>query len=292
MTRFASSSGLLLLIPACMQNAPRTGPELTQQLGASSVNERVEAADALAKLGSRAAPAVPRLIKALDDEEVRVKRSAATALGMIGPAALPAFPALVQLKGMAQAEAALCAIAATVKPAAFVDALWRHTASQGDMATKVTAILAMRSMAARCPKIAATLHPLIKRRARQELDKVTRENKPPLTGVQAQAPTVRIERIGAGDRGAVTLDGVMVGTLKQLRDNDSPTWKLPKLVQLLEAKKATWERANPGKAFAGELVLMVEKAIDFKLVKKVIYSCGQAGYSKVQFSVAPTSEPT
>jgi HEAT repeat protein len=301
MTRFASSSALLLLLialalapVACKQSAPSSVPELTRQLSASSVKQRVEAADALAKLGSRAAPAVPRLIKALDDDEVRVKRSAAAALGLIGPAALPAFGALVKLEGMAQAEAALCAIAATVKPTAFVDAIWRHTSSQGDMAAKIAGIMAMRSMAARCPKTAAALHPLIKRRARQAIDQAARQDKLG-AAVQrlVQPPVVRVELPG-GDpaRGIISVDGVQVGTLKQLRESKGPDWKLPRLVRLLEQKKAAWEQANPGKRFPGEVILRTELELEFRLVKKLIYSLGQAGYPNVRFSVAPKSEAT
>jgi HEAT repeat protein len=55
---------------------------------------RMEAVEALGKIGPRAALVVPAIANALRDEDLSVRRSAAKALGQIGAGARPAIPAL------------------------------------------------------------------------------------------------------------------------------------------------------------------------------------------------------
>jgi HEAT repeat protein len=56
---------------------------------------RAQAARALARMGNKAGPAVPALVAALDDPNRDVRQGAARALGQIGPDAEEAVPALV-----------------------------------------------------------------------------------------------------------------------------------------------------------------------------------------------------
>lgn len=281
-----------LLLCACKQRSDRSVPELARQLRDRSAARRVEAAEALAGLGPRAARAVPELIKALDDRDVRVKRRAAAALGKIGPAALPAFSALVRLEGIDESTAALCAIAASVKPAAFVDAIWRHTSSQRELDNKVQGIVALQRMASRCPHTAAAIHPLIKQRAKAELDKAAESIKLPFAvNKLARAPVVALSHtVGKPGSGIISIDGVEVATFKQALASED--WKLEKLLQLLEQKQTAWKRANPGKTFPGEVIVQADKDVDFQLIKRVMYTCGLAGYANVHFAVAAAAEPT
>jgi HEAT repeat protein len=59
---------------------------------------RLDAAQALARLGIKARPAIPQLIRSLSsDKDAGVRIASAEALGAIGPAAAPAIPALAQV---------------------------------------------------------------------------------------------------------------------------------------------------------------------------------------------------
>lgn len=58
---------------------------------------RAQAAQALARMGPNAKQAVPALIDALSDPNIEVRQSAARALGQIGPEASEAVPALIEL---------------------------------------------------------------------------------------------------------------------------------------------------------------------------------------------------
>jgi len=101
-----------------------------------------------------------------------------------------------------------------------------------------------------------------------------------------RAPVIAIsfpENDPAG--GVVTLDGSEVSTARELKEDDSPDWKIAKLSEQLEVKKHNWKLTNPDKQFPGEVIVQADQNVDFKIIKKVMYSCGLAGYSNVHFAV-------
>jgi HEAT repeat protein len=70
-------------------------PALIDTLHDSDQEVRAQAALALARMGDKAAPAVDALVHALDDPNEEVRRGAARALGQIGSEAQEAIPALI-----------------------------------------------------------------------------------------------------------------------------------------------------------------------------------------------------
>lgn len=72
-------------------------PALIATLHDPEPHARAQAAQALARMGPAAKPAVPALIEALSDPDDSVRQSAARALGQIGPDAEDAVPALIEL---------------------------------------------------------------------------------------------------------------------------------------------------------------------------------------------------
>jgi biopolymer transport protein ExbB len=103
----------------------------------------------------------------------------------------------------------------------------------------------------------------------------------------ARAPIIAIsypENDPAG--GVVTLDGSEVSTARELVDDDSPDWKIAKLAEQLEVKKHNWKMTNPDKQFPGEVIIQSDQNVDFKIIKKVMYSVGLAGYPNVHFAVS------
>lgn len=71
-------------------------PALIDTLADPDQEVRAQAARALARMGQKAEPAVPALIHALDDPNQEVRQGAARALGQIGSGAEEAVPALIQ----------------------------------------------------------------------------------------------------------------------------------------------------------------------------------------------------
>ncbi len=90
-----------------------------------------------------------------------------------------------------------------------------------------------------------------------------------------------------GDRlgGVVTLDGNEVSTARELMEDDSPDWKIAKLVETLDVQKHQWKLSNPDRQFPGEVIVQSDQNVDFKIIKKIMYSCGLSGYSNVHFAV-------
>ena len=70
-------------------------PALVRALRHRDPAMRLQAARALARMGSDAADAVPDLVDALADRDEQVRKQVVRALGQIGPAAEEAIPALV-----------------------------------------------------------------------------------------------------------------------------------------------------------------------------------------------------
>ena len=85
--------------------------------------------------------------------------------------------------------------------------------------------------------------------------------------------------------GVVTLDGSEVSTARELMEDDSPDWKIAKLTEELEKSKHNWKLSNPDRQFPGEVIVQSDQNVDFKIIKKIMYSCGLAGYSNVHFAV-------
>ena len=101
-----------------------------------------------------------------------------------------------------------------------------------------------------------------------------------------RAPVIAIsfpENDPAG--GVITLDGHEVSTAKEVREDENPDWKIAKLTEQLEVKKHNWKLTNPDKQFPGEVIVQSDQNVDFKIIKKVMYSCGLAGYNNVHFAV-------
>lgn len=74
---------------------PTAVPALMKALQDADPKVRTRAAQAFARMGPEASDAVPALTRALADKDPDVRRYAARALGQIGPAAETAIPALV-----------------------------------------------------------------------------------------------------------------------------------------------------------------------------------------------------
>ena len=92
------------------------------------------------------------------------------------------------------------------------------------------------------------------------------------------APTVAIDPV------VITLDDMRVADTATLA-HDARLERIEELVQRLETMKRNWQMLHPRDEFSGELTLQADVSIDYRVIKKVMYSAAQAGYPKIRFAV-------
>lgn len=94
-----------------------------------------------------------------------------------------------------------------------------------------------------------------------------------------QAPVVAISR------DAVTLDGKMVADASVLNQDNTADWKIVELHDTLVVLKNNYTLLHPDKEWKGLVIVQADKGVDFKIIKKVMYSASLAGYQNVNFAV-------
>jgi biopolymer transport protein ExbD len=117
---------------------------------------------------------------------------------------------------------------------------------------------------------------------------ITPSIKPPLASMVDQLSQALVVTVTQPERdplgGVVTLEGSAVAAVSELRD-DSPDWLIAKLREQLEVHKHNWKLCHPDEQFEREVIVLADRDVDFKVIKKVFYTCGVAGYSNVQLAV-------
>ena len=88
----------------------------------------------------------------------------------------------------------------------------------------------------------------------------------------------------------VTLDGKQVATGEELsRDSATGDAKISELHENLVTLKNNYKLLHPNEDFNGIVILQADKAVEFKILKKVMYTAALAGYQNLNFAVRPKS---
>lgn len=82
----------------------------------------------------------------------------------------------------------------------------------------------------------------------------------------------------------VSLDGRRVGDTASLAANPQVE-RIEPLIQDLETTKRNWSILRPNEPFQGRIIIVADKTIDFRVIKKVLFSATQAGYANINFAV-------
>jgi biopolymer transport protein ExbD len=94
----------------------------------------------------------------------------------------------------------------------------------------------------------------------------------------------------------VVVTGVKVADIPDL-DRDSGYLNIPALEERLRDEKKRWEfihKQDTGSKWDGVVNIQADKSVPFRIVKRVMYSCGVAGYFSVNFAAldAPATGAT
>ena len=98
------------------------------------------------------------------------------------------------------------------------------------------------------------------------------------------AVDLEIQPIIAINPDVITLDGRRMADTRTL-GAEARVERMEQLIQDLETLKRNWSILHPSEPFAGTVILQADKSIDFRVIKKVMFSCAQAGYANVSFAV-------
>lgn len=84
----------------------------------------------------------------------------------------------------------------------------------------------------------------------------------------------------------VTLDGVQVASADDLaKDSATGDAKISELHDRLVTLKNNYKLLHPNQDFNGLAIIQSDKRVEFKALKKVMYSAATAGYHNVNFAV-------
>lgn len=98
------------------------------------------------------------------------------------------------------------------------------------------------------------------------------------TGNLETAPIIAI------DPQVVTLDNRRMADTQTLAS--TPTLeRIEQLVGDLETMRRNWSVLHPREPFAGAVILQADRNVDFRVIKKVMFSAAQAGYTNIHFAV-------
>jgi biopolymer transport protein ExbD len=95
---------------------------------------------------------------------------------------------------------------------------------------------------------------------------------------------IEISPIIAVDERVITLDGTRVADT-QTQGQSAQVDRIEPLISGLEAEKRKWETIHPSEPLAGQVIVQADRNIDFRVVKKVMFSAASAGYGNVSFAV-------
>src|SRR5690348_7869489 len=84
----------------------------------------------------------------------------------------------------------------------------------------------------------------------------------------------------------VTLDGKQVPTGEELmKDSATGDANIAELHDTLVTLKNNYKLLHPSQEFNGIAIIQADKGVEFRALKKVMYSAGTAGYNNVNFAV-------
>jgi biopolymer transport protein ExbD len=91
----------------------------------------------------------------------------------------------------------------------------------------------------------------------------------------------------------VTLDGKQVATGEELmKDSATGDMKITELHDELVTAKNNYKLLHPTEDFKGVCIIQSDKNVEFKMLRKVMFSAATAGYQNVNFAVRPKPKGT
>jgi biopolymer transport protein ExbD len=88
----------------------------------------------------------------------------------------------------------------------------------------------------------------------------------------------------------ILVDGISSGSTRAIEEANR-LQRIDELFNVLKSKRELWRQLNPGKQFAGVVVLQVDKRVTALVVKSVFQTAAFAGYPNVSFMTKRIGKP-
>lgn len=127
-----------------------------------------------------------------------------------------------------------------------------------------------------------------------DIVRASKDIKPPFaSNVQElqRVPIVSISNMpDHPSKGIVTLEDREVALVSELTDDASEDWRIERLASQLERLRNAWSLQHTDEPFDGKLIVQCDQDIDFRVIKRVMYSAGVAKYGNLLFAVRKKGE--
>ena len=91
----------------------------------------------------------------------------------------------------------------------------------------------------------------------------------------------------------VTLNGQQMATMDQLnQDAANGDYKITELHDVLVTLKNNYKLLHPSEDFNGLAIIQSDKNVEFKALRKIMFTAQVAGYNNVNFAVQSRAKPT
>lgn len=85
--------------------------------------------------------------------------------------------------------------------------------------------------------------------------------------------------------GQVVFEGKAIGKLDEIAEDENV--EIADLSEALNNKKRQYMQLHSNKEFPGSIIIQGDKEVPFRVLKKVMFTCSQVGYLKLNFAVLP-----
>jgi biopolymer transport protein ExbD len=100
---------------------------------------------------------------------------------------------------------------------------------------------------------------------------------------------IEMSPVIAVDPVVITLDGRRMADTATLAA-DPKVERIEQLIQDLETLKRNWSILHPQEPFPGQVIMQADVSIDYRVIKKLMFSAAQAGYANISFAVNRSGE--
>ncbi len=94
-----------------------------------------------------------------------------------------------------------------------------------------------------------------------------------------QAPAIII------GNGQVVAEGKTVGRMDDIAEDEN--FEIADLSEILNNLKKQFQQLHPNQTFSGKIIIQGDKNVEFRVLKKVMFTCTSVGYTNINFAILP-----